>query len=203
MQEIFFYSQQEMRNWFQLLLSILFLCWITNMISALSGPWTQPPLYRSIMITICFLVIAGYALSRSAVFEEIAKCQVKKARRFSEDELKKYSHQIQALVEEERLFLDPNLRLLNLADKMRLKPSEVSEVLNRGLRTSFYEWIGSFRVEEAKRRLLDPKYQHLNILGIALDCGFNSKSSFAEIFRKKTHQTPSEYRKQNKLLNQA
>jgi AraC-like DNA-binding protein len=49
-------------------------------------------------------------------------------------------------------------------------------------------------VEEVKKRLEDPAYAHYSILGIALDCGFNAKSSFNAAFKKFTGSTPSQYR---------
>ncbi len=53
--------------------------------------------------------------------------------------------------------------------------------------------MNEYRIEEVKRRMVDPAYKHLTILAIAYDAGFNSKSSFNTIFKQKTGQTPSEY----------
>ena len=57
-----------------------------------------------------------------------------------------------------------------------------------------FDYVNQFRVEEVKKRMSDINYKHLTLLGIALDCGFNSKSSFNNIFKKITNYTPTEYK---------
>ena len=52
----------------------------------------------------------------------------------------------------------------------------------------------TYRVEEAKKKLLDPAFKHLSVLGIAEEVGFSSKSSFNSVFKKHTGTTPSEFR---------
>lgn len=94
-------------------------------------------------------------------------------------------------------FLNPQLTLNDLATSLEIKPYLMSEVINRGFGLSFYEMVNRARVEEAKRRLVDPKYQHLSILGVAMDSGFNSKSAFNEFFKKSTGMTPSEFREKS------
>jgi AraC-like DNA-binding protein len=61
---------------------------------------------------------------------------------------------------------------------------------------SFFDFVNEYRVQEAKRLLCSPQSDHLSILGIALDAGFNSKSAFYTAFGKYAGITPSEYRKQ-------
>ncbi len=58
---------------------------------------------------------------------------------------------------------------------------------------NFYNLVNDYRVEEVKKRMVDPKYRHLTILAIAYDAGFNAKSSFNTVFKEKTGMTPSEY----------
>jgi AraC-like DNA-binding protein len=53
--------------------------------------------------------------------------------------------------------------------------------------------VNEYRIEEVKKRMVDPAFKHLTILAIAYDAGFNSKSSFNTIFKQKTGMTPSEY----------
>jgi AraC-like DNA-binding protein len=72
---------------------------------------------------------------------------------------------------------------------------QVSEIINRHYELSFFDLINQFRVNEVKKRLADPAYNHFSVLAISMDCGFNSKSSFNNAFKKITGTTPSEYRK--------
>ena len=60
---------------------------------------------------------------------------------------------------------------------------------------SFFDFINSYRVEEVKKQLADTAMANRNILGIALDCGFNSKATFNTAFKKFTGMTPSAYQK--------
>ena len=60
---------------------------------------------------------------------------------------------------------------------------------------SFPDFINQYRIEEAKKRLLDPAKKHYTVLAIAEEVGFNSKSSFNNVFKKHVKMTPSEFRK--------
>ena len=71
----------------------------------------------------------------------------------------------------------------------------MAQVVNEQLSQNFLDFVNRYRVDEAKRRLLDPSLKHLSILAIAEDVGFNSKSSFNAVFKKNTNLTPSEYRR--------
>ena len=71
----------------------------------------------------------------------------------------------------------------------------LSQLINEELGQNFFDYINSFRIQEFERRLVDPRNAHVSILGIAMDVGFNSKSSFNTAFRKFKGMTPSEYRK--------
>jgi AraC-like DNA-binding protein len=77
----------------------------------------------------------------------------------------------------------------------------LSELISRTYNESFFDFINRHRIEEIKLRIEDPAHDSYSLLGIAMDCGFNSKSSFYTAFKKFTGITPSEYRNQ-KLAEQ-
>lgn len=93
-------------------------------------------------------------------------------------------------------YLNSELTLGELAGKLSMSTHNLSEILNTRLNQKFYDFINRYRVEEVKRRLVDKESEKYNLLSIAFDSGFNSKSSFNTIFKKQTGTTPSEYRKQ-------
>ncbi|HKR02553.1 MAG TPA: helix-turn-helix domain-containing protein [Pyrinomonadaceae bacterium] len=107
----------------------------------------------------------------------------------------RYLEKLLRLMEEEKPYLDGELTLQKLAERLSIPAQHLSQVINERLNQSFSDFINSYRVEEAKRRLLDPKRQHYTVLAIAEEVGFNSKSSFNAIFKKYTNTTPSEFRK--------
>ena len=81
-----------------------------------------------------------------------------------------------------------------MAENAGISPHNVSEAINTRAGKNFYDFVNSYRADEAMRRLRDPKYANLTILAIATDSGFNSKSVFNAYFKEHTGQTPSQYR---------
>lgn len=103
--------------------------------------------------------------------------------------------QLAHYMEHEKPYLTPALTLEKLASQLRLQPRLLSNIINRHFDCNFFEFINSYRVEEAKRMLADKKYDDKNMLDIMLDVGFNSKATFNTLFKRKSGMTPSEYRK--------
>ncbi|MFN2513182.1 MAG: helix-turn-helix domain-containing protein [Pyrinomonadaceae bacterium] len=106
----------------------------------------------------------------------------------------RYLNKLLRCMKEKKPFTDGDLSLQKLAGGLSIPPHHLSQIINERLGQTFSDFINSYRVEEAKRRLLDPAFNHLSLLGIALDVGFNSKSSFNSVFKKHTNMTPSEFR---------
>lgn len=94
-------------------------------------------------------------------------------------------------VDNERAFLDPDISLSSLARDLGYSTNHVSQVINEFDQCNFHDFINARRVAEACRRLQDS--QETNLLELAMDVGFNSKSSFNRAFRKFAGVTPSEY----------
>ncbi|MBU2887851.1 AraC family transcriptional regulator [Gilvimarinus agarilyticus] len=100
-------------------------------------------------------------------------------------------------MEVDKLFLQQNLNIEEFSNQINLPARDVSGVINKHFGTNFFEFMNSYRVEEAKRLLLDPAHKHLTILDILLQAGFNSKSAFHRFFKRLVGISPSEYRKQS------
>lgn len=103
--------------------------------------------------------------------------------------------QLVEFMETERPYLDNSLTIRDLAGAVGLTEHNLSEVLNVGLGKRFYDFVNGYRVEEFKRRAVRPESANLTLLAIALQCGFNSKSSFNRIFKQHMGVTPSMYLK--------
>ena len=106
----------------------------------------------------------------------------------------RYLNKLLQCMKEEKPFTDGDLTVQKLARRLSIPPHHLSQTINERLGQSFADFVNSYRVEEAKRRLLDPDFKHLSVVGIAEDVGFNSKSSFNSVFKKHTNMTPSEFR---------
>jgi AraC-like DNA-binding protein len=107
----------------------------------------------------------------------------------------KYLSKLRHAMEPDKVYSDGNLTLQKLAAKLSIPAQHLSQVVNEQLNQNILDFINTHRVEEAKRRLLDPSRKHMSILAIAEEVGFNSKSSFNAVFKKHANITPSEFRK--------
>lgn len=103
---------------------------------------------------------------------------------------------VRAAMETEKLYLKHNINIEQFSEHLGLPPKEVSSVINKHFGTNFFEFVNSYRVEEAKRLLADPDYKDKTILDVLMESGFNSKSAFHRFFKRLTGVSPSEYRKQ-------
>lgn len=112
----------------------------------------------------------------------------------SAQENAKLATQLNTYIKDQKPWLNQKLSLYDLASELGMTSHQLSALLNDYLKTTFYDFINHFRVEEAKKRLKSNN-NRLTILAIALESGFNSKASFNRVFKIKTGSTPSEYLK--------
>lgn len=106
---------------------------------------------------------------------------------------------ITAYVEHEKYYLKKNSSLKNLAAELSLSPTYLSQIINSQSHQNFNDFINYYRIEEAKKRLLDEAFRHLSITGIGETVGFKSKSSFYSVFKKHTKFTPAGFIKATKI----
>ena len=101
---------------------------------------------------------------------------------------------IEAYIVQHQSFLQTDFTLKDLAEGLKMNVHQVSEIINSGHGVNFNEFINRFRVEEVKRRIRNPENDHLSLLALALDSGFNSKATFNRVFKKISGQSPSQYK---------
>jgi AraC-like DNA-binding protein len=104
------------------------------------------------------------------------------------------------LMNEQKLYTNPELTLAELARALNVNPNNLSQVINTYERKSFYDYVNLKRVDEFKRLASLPESQKFTLLGLAYDCGFNSKTSFNRNFKNATGMSPTEYLKQSNIL---
>jgi AraC-like DNA-binding protein len=101
----------------------------------------------------------------------------------------------------EKIYLNSEMTLPALAGLMECSVNHLSQVINAGFGASFYDYLNSYRIEEAKRILGGADSASQAILDIPFEVGFNTNSAFYAAFKKSTGQTPAQYRrKQLKLV---
>lgn len=106
-----------------------------------------------------------------------------------------YHEKLLLLMEEEQAYLDQNLNLKSLAEKLDLSSGYLSQIINTYEDKNFFEFVNNYRVEAVKDKINDPAFAHLNLLGIAYESGFKSKSTFNLVFKKLTGKTPTAFKK--------
>lgn len=105
-----------------------------------------------------------------------------------------FAEKIDAAMRTQKLYLSPELTLDVLSETLQIPSKDLSLIFNRHFNSNFYEFINGYRIEEAKRILLEPTSKSKTITQIYLEVGFNSKSVFNTFFKKIVGQTPSEFR---------
>ncbi len=99
--------------------------------------------------------------------------------------------QLAAFMEDQKPWLDPELTLSQLAELVGLNASQLSFLVNNGFGQNFNDFVNTYRVAAVKTKLGAPDFQHLTLLGMAFESGFNSKATFNRAFKKLTGQAPS------------
>lgn len=109
------------------------------------------------------------------------------------DTAKNHLHDLRVYMEKEKPFLNGKLNLRDVADHLGISTNHLSQVINGQAGMSFFDFVNQYRVDEVLACLADPRKRQLKLIAIAFDCGFNSKSSFNSIFKKKAGLTPTQY----------
>jgi len=186
------------------------------------GVWNEKPIYLDIVVranfmdknivkigivvlflmSLIFGVLAFKKYKNSDQLNDITP-KIKKSHKpidpnLEEENLEKIK-ELNLLMDVDKVYLDSELGLGQLAEKIEVSTNQLSMLLNDYIGKNFYDYINHFRVEEVKKRLKDPNYEKQTLSSIGGDCGFNSKSAFNRIFKNLTGKTPSEY--QNMHLN--
>ena len=100
---------------------------------------------------------------------------------------------IKQLLEEGKAYEDPELSLTQLAKALKTNPSVLSKVINQGFGQNFNDFINDYRIAAVKLKMKEGEHKTQTLLGIAYDCGFNSKATFNRAFKKATGVTPKEW----------
>ncbi|MBL7803301.1 MAG: AraC family transcriptional regulator [Saprospiraceae bacterium] len=166
--------------------------------------WYWLELTRAILLY--YISVTGWAFVQKVVvsFDDLEQREVKMTETgtagsaggkvlFTPGELVARREKLAAFMSERRPWLDPDLTLSELAAQTGMNVSQLSYLVNAGFDKNFNDFINAYRVEAVKEKMNDPDAAHLSLLGVAFECGFNSKATFNRAFKKATGQSPSEY----------
>lgn len=119
--------------------------------------------------------------------------KTEKQKRLSESQVLAVKNRLEHLMVHEKVFLDAELSLPRLAQKMDITIHELSYVINEVYGENFFAFVNKYRIEEAKRLLLSAQLERLNMVGIAYQAGFNSKTTFNTTFKKWVGMSPTAF----------
>ena len=152
-----------------------------------------------------FVILIGYfGLKQKLIFSsedvmvtrEDAKTLTKYAgSRLTEAEAQQYAKKLTEYMNSSKPYLNPDLSLSQLAEEIGITSHYLSQVINEKFKLNFFDFVNGYRVEAFKENIKEPRYSNYSFLGIAFECGFNSKSAFNRIFKQVTGLTPSQYKK--------
>lgn len=195
-------------SWLTLLLSGYAMVWIVSLAYCLSFyvfKLSAGVRYISMFGGISAFLFIGtmliYALKQSAILSGLTKeeTELLEPVRAQDDSALPTVEQkqvVEQFMESHRPYLNANLSLSQLAKLIGMPPRELSTVINQGFGKNFFDFIGGYRIRQA-RLLLESGAKDKTILDIMYESGFNSKSVFNTAFKQETGMTPSQYRKES------
>lgn len=181
-----------------LLISVFFLILVRLLSMAnIHITYFAPVLYFLGLIPLAYLTLTQKSIYAIEKYHLLGKdeIEIKKIvnERLTVDQVEELKNIVIRKTVDEKLYLDPSLTLSVLSAKVGISTHELSYVLNNGIGKNFYTFINELRAEEAKSLLLSENTKHLDMLGVAIRAGFNSKTTFYTTFKKATNLTPKEY----------
>ena len=103
----------------------------------------------------------------------------------------KLAARLEAAMQKDALYLDPTLSLQKLAQHVGALPNQVSQTLNQAIGATFFDYVARWRIEASKPLIAAGD---ASVLAVALDVGFNTRSTFYKAFKRETGMTPKDYR---------
>jgi len=189
---------------------------------AYTGPWWQ---YFSFAIIFYYIAITGYSniivakvpfklhligskkvlllsngnnANDKGVFEEaeiVAEDDV--AVEGNDSLLNEWKLKILQLMQQEKVYNNVELSLVQMARQLKTSPTILSKAINQGFGKNFNDFVNHYRIEAVKEKLKAGEQKTQTLLGIAYDCGFNSKATFNRAFKKATGTSPKEWMEKN------
>ncbi|NND08680.1 MAG: AraC family transcriptional regulator [Saprospiraceae bacterium] len=155
--------------------------------------------YIMVLITSIALYSIGYiAIGNTKIFtatQEIQSTSIKKGSPStrSGNRFPELKERLLGYMETNKPYLKNDLKISELADSLSVPYYQLSQLINDELSVNFYDFVNQYRVEEAKKLLVEDT-RDFKILAIAFEVGFNSKATFNRVFKKVTDHTPSEFK---------
>jgi AraC-like DNA-binding protein len=110
-------------------------------------------------------------------------------------DLEDWKLKVERAMKTEKAYENEELTLTGLAEDLQITPKKLSQIVNQGFKMNFNDFVNFCRTEAVIQKFRAGEHDLQNLLVIAFDCGFNSKSTFNRAFKKQTQMTPKDYLK--------
>ncbi len=144
-------------------------------------------------ISLLTFILAYYAIAQPALFRIMPVKENSNVIDISD--LKRTKTELLNQMENQKLYLDPELSLLAIANLLGRRKEIISKVINQGLNKNFYQFVNEYRIEEFKQLVEQQDKKHITHLGLAFEAGFKSKTTFYKAFKEIVGSTPAQYLK--------
>ena len=111
----------------------------------------------------------------------------------TEEEIQKWMVSIKDVIEKEELYRNPKLTLDLIATRLNTSRQLISQAINTGFKMNFNDYINQHRISAFKEAVLEDHQKTYSLLGHAMNCGFNSKSTFNRVFKKHEDISPQQF----------
>ena len=190
-------------SWLNILLVVYFFHWLFDTlifvfyISDVKSPELYSILGIFSILTLLFFstwaVVKG--LKQLSVFSGIKQKEKYADSQLSKSESEMFVTELISYMETSKPYLEPSLKIIELAKNLSIPAKSLSQSINQQLGKNFFDFINSYRIEEAKKQIVKSSNNGKTILEILYDSGFNSKAAFNRAFKKHTGTTPSEFKR--------
>lgn len=214
------YTPRNTLNWLILLLSLFLIFFIADFsmfyITKVLNLEIRKISLLPVSLTLFSFIIIFFGINQTVIYPDPIKSLRKKQEEkdpgqvinkdrhlLDEEQTEELTEMVIQYLKSKKPYLNPDYSLQMMVDDLNISRQKLSYLINSGQKKNFYKLINEFRIQEVKERLADPGYKQYTILGIGLECGFNSKTSFNRIFKEETGFTPTEYKKHHMIIKQS
>jgi AraC-like DNA-binding protein len=208
----FSFTEKINLNWLLHLSAGILLIWTGAAVAAILYRFGQvdlPIKWFFVIVPLFIFYIGFYGIKQKVIYSETGSAlsgqgtakkpspgnkEIYKKSGLDTEKMTSVFKKLEKAMNEEKPYLNPELSLPVLAQKLEIPAHHITQTLNEYARVPFYDYINRYRTEAFKHEVMAPKNKNYSLLAVAYDCGFNSKSTFNRIFKKFTGKSPSEYK---------
>ncbi len=197
-------------NWIRTLAYLLFFSFLSSILFVLANQFFHWNLDNNLDIVfyVLMITIMGYyglkliVVSNSSLIKTDTGIKAQKSYKHSPldtDKIEKIAQEIIVFFSDTDMYLNPNFSISQLSKNLNVPKHHLSQVINKKMKTTFYDLVNSKRVAYAKRKITEHQNLRITLEALGYESGFNTKAAFYFHFKKATGKTPGQFKKQIRI----